>query len=81
MSGDRTLALLRRYRGGVAAAAVAVALAAPGLLDSYKNGLRESYELALLLICTDSPGFIRSLATASAIFPEPSSMVEVVGVS
>jgi adenylate cyclase len=77
MSGDRTLALLRRYRGGVAAAAVAVALAAPGLLDSYKNGLLESYELALLDRFFEYRGTRAPTAPIVIISIDEASLVEV----
>ena len=77
MSGDRTLALLRRYRGGVAAAAVAVALAAPGLLDSYKHGLLESYELALLDRFFEYRGTRAPTAPIVIISIDEASLVEV----
>ncbi len=77
MSGDRTLALLRRCRGGVAAAAVAVALAAPGLLDSYKNGLLESYELALLDRFFEYRGTRAPTAPIVIISIDEASLVEV----
>jgi CHASE2 domain-containing sensor protein len=38
MFGGRTLALLTRYRGGVGAAAVVVALGVSGLLETYELG-------------------------------------------
>ena len=43
MLADRALALLTRYRGGVGAAAVAIALAALGQLEPYELGLLERF--------------------------------------
>jgi len=43
MLGGRTLALLTRYRGGVGAAAVALALGLLGLLEPYEHGWLERF--------------------------------------
>ena len=43
MLGGRTLALLTRYRGGVGAAAIAVALGVLGLLEPYEHGWLERF--------------------------------------
>jgi adenylate cyclase len=76
MSGDRALALLRRYRGGVAAAAVAVTLTAPGLFASYEHGLLESYELALLERFFELRGSRAPTAPIVIISIDESSFVE-----
>ena len=67
MLGGRTLALLTQYRGGVGAAAVAVALGVLGLLEPYEHGwLERSFELRgphkptapIVIISIDESSFV-----------------------